>query len=50
MALDQDYSQMHFKERIALTSGLRYVHLGKGNIGLISNSAGECMATMDMIA
>lgn len=41
---------MHYKERIALNSRLDYIHLPGGNIGLISNSAGACMATMDLIS
>ena len=40
---------MHYKERIALNSRLNYIHLESGNIGLISNSAGMCMATMDLM-
>ena len=49
MELAQDFSQMHYKERIALNSRLNYIHLEDGNIGLISNGAGMCMATMDLI-
>ena len=42
---------MHYKERIALHNRLSYVHLSEdGQIGLISTSAGQCLATMDRIA
>ena len=41
---------MHYKERIALNTRLDYKHLPSGNIGLISNSAGACMAIMDLIS
>ena len=41
---------MNYKKRIALNSRLDYIHIPNGNIGLISNSAGGCMATMDLIS
>ncbi len=43
-----DYTQMVYQERIAKISDLCYVALS-GNIGVISNSAGLCMATNDLI-
>lgn len=39
---------MAYQERIAKLVDLYYIVLG-GNIGVISNSAGECMATNDLI-
>lgn len=47
----RDYSQMSYKERIALNDGLKYVNLNeKGKIGLVCNSAGYALATMDLVA
>ena len=47
--LDRDLSQMHTLERAAVQKGLKYVHISDFPIGLISNSAGSCMATMDFL-
>ena len=42
---------MSYQERIALNHQLTYVHLNpEGKIGIISTSAGNCMATVDSIA
>ena len=43
-----DYSQMTYQERCAKLADLLYIAL-EGNIGVISNSAGECMAINDFI-
>ena len=39
---------MHFNERIAKGFDVTYHHIG-GDIGIMSNGAGLCMATMDLI-
>jgi len=41
---------MHYKERIASHFQFRYVHIPDGNIGVVTNGAGYCMATQDIIA
>lgn len=43
-----DKSQIVFQERVAKQWDLCYYQLD-GNIGVISNSAGECLATNDLI-
>ena len=46
----KDYSQQHFKERIAMEHKLRYIALQEGgNIGVICNGGGYGMATNDLI-
>ena len=47
----RDHSQMHFKERIAIHDNLQYVNINDtGKIGLICNSAGYALATMDRVS
>ena len=42
---------MNYQERIALNHQVTYVHLNQnGKIGIISTSAGNCMATIDRVA
>jgi len=45
---EEDTTQQNYKERIAHTYGLTYIHIG-GNIGCLVNGAGLAMATMDII-
>jgi succinyl-CoA synthetase beta subunit len=40
---------MHYLERVAYIGGLRYIKIPGGNVGVISNSAGQCMALMDSL-
>ena len=46
----KDRSQQHYKERIAAQYKFRYVHIPGGNIGIITNGAGYCLATQDLIS
>ena len=48
LAAEEDTSQQNYKERIAHSFGLNYIHIG-GNIGCLVNGAGLAMATMDII-
>ena len=48
MALMADLSQKHMKERVASFADLNFHYLG-GDIGVVSNSAGGCMATCDLL-
>jgi succinyl-CoA synthetase beta subunit len=41
---------MPFLERIAHQNQLRYIAVEGGNIGVISNGAGYCMATNDLLS
>ena len=41
---------MNYRERVALCQQVKYVHLEGGSVGLVSNSAGTCMAQMDMLS
>lgn len=43
-----DHSQMSVNERIAFHHDIKYTQLS-GNIGLVSNSAGLCLASNDLI-
>lgn len=45
---EEDTSQQNYKERIAHSFNLNYIHIG-GNIGCLVNGAGLAMATMDII-
>ena len=45
LLLSKDRTQQHYKERIAAQYKFRYVHIPDGNIGLIANGAGCCLAT-----
>lgn len=45
---EEDTSQQNYKERIASSFNLNYIHIG-GNIGCLVNGAGLAMATMDII-
>ena len=45
---EEDTSQSNYKERIAHSFDLNYIHIG-GNIGCLVNGAGLAMATMDII-
>ncbi|CDW89196.1 succinyl-ligase beta-chain [Stylonychia lemnae] len=45
---EEDRTQVNFKERIAHTYNLQYIHIG-GNIGILANGAGLAMATCDII-
>lgn len=46
----KDYTQVVYQERVALLCDQNYIHLeGEGNIGVISNSSGLCLATNDLI-
>ena len=40
---------MNFRERIAEHHNIRYVHIDNGNIGILSNGGGLCMATLDLL-
>jgi succinyl-CoA synthetase beta subunit len=44
----EDTSQQNYKERIAKSLDLNYIHIG-GNIGCLVNGAGLAMSTMDII-
>lgn len=44
----EDTTQQNYKERIANSFDLNYIHIG-GNIGCLVNGAGLAMATMDII-
>jgi succinyl-CoA synthetase beta subunit len=48
LKIDEDTSQLNYKERIAKSFDLNYIHIG-GNIGCLVNGAGLAMATMDII-
>ena len=48
--MKRDYTQLHYKERIALTENLNFITMEEGSVGVISNGAGQCMATMDFLA
>lgn len=48
--MNSDLSQMPFIERIASHHQLRYIDIEGGNIGVISNGAGYCMATNDLLS
>jgi len=42
---------MNYKERMALQKQLRYINFqNSGNVGLMSNGAGMCMAMADLLA
>ncbi len=45
---NEDKTQQNYKERIAQTFDLNYIHIG-GNIGCLVNGAGLAMSTMDII-
>ena len=45
---EEDTSQQNYKERIAHSFNLNYIHIG-GNIGCLVNGAGLAMSTMDII-
>jgi len=47
--MKRDYTQLCYKERMAITEDLKYVSLEDGSIGVISNGAGQCMATCDFL-
>jgi len=47
--MQRDLAQMNYRERMAFQKQIRYVWLGEGNIGLISNGAGMCMAMADLL-
>ena len=44
MLMQRDLSQMNYRERVAHQQQVKYVHLKDGTVGLVSNSAGLCMA------
>lgn len=48
LVAEEDVSQKNYKERIASSFNLNYIHIG-GNIGCLVNGAGLAMSTMDII-
>jgi succinyl-CoA synthetase beta subunit len=48
LVAEEDTSQENYKERIAHSFNLNYIHIG-GNIGCLVNGAGLAMSTMDII-
>uniref|UniRef100_A0A7S3CMP5 ATP-citrate synthase/succinyl-CoA ligase C-terminal domain-containing protein n=1 Tax=Strombidium rassoulzadegani TaxID=1082188 RepID=A0A7S3CMP5_9SPIT len=50
LVMRKDLSQMNYIERISELAQLSLIKFEQGNIGIISNSAGYCMATCDVIA
>ena len=44
LAAKVDFNQMTVNEKIAASMDIKYIEMA-GNIGIVSNSAGLCMAT-----